>query len=529
MAITTGTLGPQVALPSPECRFCVSEAMKLTKPSDGFLEQGECEEACDEDECVEDCECGKCLCEAWCAEARGNDGDEAEGDDRDKGEGDHCLDDCCCVECNEDRMYATRWDSLYTDGLGPISGVHGLTVDYEMCSPKELRRMIQDRGLVDPYPPGTTMKYFYVRTLTKADRMPPIFRFLDLPAEMRNLVYVKLLTLPVDRCHKHRSCFPQILRSSRQVHEEAEELLYAENTIDCDFKLRSIVHGSTAHVQTFAMIGGKKQERCDCCWGYVQNLMEPIDTLLPSFLRRIHSLNFNIHVNSGVFPVLDLSEGNGMMRRSILQFVSALMDQHCLKHVRVTFEDDGPSKEWPGIAHILQPLRRLRNIGKVVLCGKLSAGTISEIVTDMEGDSPTFNTIKQLQLIMAEAEAYEDLHGSINPVVQLEEEWNSRRSTLKEELSHHLLQVQISLEAEMEIDNFANERTELDLQIRLAKIQWCLDRVHSGDAGNQLKVFEAARQTRLSYAAAGAQQSIDFQALQRAETPSPFIDEEDLM
>lgn len=508
MATTIETTEHQL----PGCKVCAYAEVKRSKPSDGFLDEEECEGMCEEDGCVKDCECGECFCETLCAET----------------EGDDCLDDCCFAECIEDRMYATRWDSLYFDGLGPTAGLQRWTVDYEMCSPKELKRMVQNRGLVDPYPAGTTMKYYYVRTLTEADLRLSTFRFMDLPAEMRSLVYIQLLTFPVGGCHKHRSCFPQILRTSRQVHEEAEEMLYAENTIDCDFKTKYIPCGWHSDASTSTMIDNKEVPLGAFSWGLFDEV-QPLEMELPSYLRRIQSLRININVTGANAPSLDVSYGNAMMRRSILRFASALMDQNCLKHVQILAEDDGVEEEWPGIADVMQPLRRIRNVANVAVCGKVNALAASALVKDMEGDSPTFNTIKQFILIMMEAEAYESLHASIDPIVKCDNEFAYRDSTLREVISHHLCQIRASLISEMDIDMFANEQSELDLQIRLAKIQTCLDKVGLESATKQLEIYAAARKIRSSYASAKSQKSIDFKSLQRERTPSPFVDEEEYL
>ena len=62
--------------------------------------------------------------------------------------------------------------------------------------------------------------------LTKAND-EAAFRFMDLPPELRNLVYRELLVLP----NKSLTCHPQILRASQLIHGEATGLLYGENVV----------------------------------------------------------------------------------------------------------------------------------------------------------------------------------------------------------------------------------------------------------------------------------------------------------
>lgn len=488
------------------CSVCDSSVIKTAKPSDGILEQESCDEECDKDSCVEDCECGECICEECC----------------DKDFGEECLKNCCCVACAGDRVHDTRWDSLYADGLGPISGLRGWTVDYEMCSPKELKRMIQNRGLVDPFPMGMTIKYFYVRVLNKADHSPPVFRFLDFPAEIRNLIYVELLDLPTDRCREHRFCFPQILRTCRQVHKEAGEILYSENTINCDLVARCTLTGPNAYIRTDSFIHNTEVEHHHCCFHHF-NVIEPLETIFPSFLGRVQSL----HINISFFSYDDKSYAvlNDLVRKHMLQLASALMDSTCLRSLRITIEDDQHAEERPGTAHTFHPLRRIRNLAKVVVSGKINAITASQMVADMEGNAPTFNTLKQLQLIMAEAQAYEALHETIDHFVRPDQYARSfrNRSTVHEILAHHLCQIEFMINPEVYGEILASKHSELEVQVRLAKMRVCLDRVQAENAEKQLKRFLDAKKARTSYAAVATQKSIDSKALSRAQTPPPIL------
>jgi hypothetical protein len=52
---------------------------------------------------------------------------------------------------------------------------------------------------------------------------------MDLPAELRCRIYGELLFLRSRYSLNPRTCWPQILRVSKAVYVEAEEVLYADN------------------------------------------------------------------------------------------------------------------------------------------------------------------------------------------------------------------------------------------------------------------------------------------------------------
>ena len=105
---------------------------------------------------------------------------------------------------------------------------------YRDLTAPELRDCIRARGLVDPYPQGLTLRYYYIRILHCADKAAT-FRFMDLPPEMRLMICTELLFIGEVCCRKDTFCYPEILRTCKQVHEEANDILYAVNEINCAF------------------------------------------------------------------------------------------------------------------------------------------------------------------------------------------------------------------------------------------------------------------------------------------------------
>ncbi|KAI7221864.1 hypothetical protein KC333_g1471 [Hortaea werneckii] len=72
---------------------------------------------------------------------------------------------------------------------------------------------------------GMKLEYFHVNSANISNE-DQIFRFLDLPAELRNRVYRELLVWPSNRPER---CWPQILSTCRQVNGEAKDIIHTEN------------------------------------------------------------------------------------------------------------------------------------------------------------------------------------------------------------------------------------------------------------------------------------------------------------
>ncbi|SMY24685.1 unnamed protein product [Zymoseptoria tritici ST99CH_1A5] len=132
---------------------------------------------------------------------------------------------------------------------GPVEGRRSAKstsqMNYDRCSLKELTKFAADRGLnVNPSSAAkngkhaSPLKRDYVEALQQADSCRT-FRFLDLPPEMKNLIYEELLVL-----QDSYTCFPEILGTCRQIFKEGSNILYGDNEIGITLlPLRSVVHG----------------------------------------------------------------------------------------------------------------------------------------------------------------------------------------------------------------------------------------------------------------------------------------------
>ncbi len=98
--------------------------------------------------------------------------------------------------------------------------------DYQRFRIAELRGFLIAR--IGEVTEGCKTKHAIINKLRQEDEDYQ-FRFLHLPAEIRNQIYGYLLHLP--QYPRARKCWPSIILTSKEVRDEAEDVLYREN--DC--------------------------------------------------------------------------------------------------------------------------------------------------------------------------------------------------------------------------------------------------------------------------------------------------------
>lgn len=272
-------------------------------------------------------------------------------------------------------------------------------MDYDLITPKELKTFVLQRGLADPYPSGTTLKYFYLRVLEQADRQWA-FDFMRLPTEMRASVYEHQLTF-----HNHswrRLCSPAILRTCRQVYEEAKDILYNVNTIHVRFEVEQVDRGQ---VNKYVSIHNRR-ETIHCAHGPFYCLPRAIDDY-PEFLRRIHRLELQLtYTDSG--SVDHFADGGVPLNHFLYTLSSSLMEGHQLKQLCVKLDFPEDHEEYLAEMY-LYPILRLRNIADVEITGNISARMAKKIVNDLKSVDVVFNTLRQWQLLEQEAKSQMEL------------------------------------------------------------------------------------------------------------------------
>lgn len=293
-------------------------------------------------------------------------------------------------------------ESSYAEGKGFHLHHYNTAMMYDKSSATELRKFVGDRGLHDPYPQGVTLKYLYLRTLEQAD-MSPTFKFLGLPLEMRNGVYRELLTLKDYRCRcKHCSklrspCYTAILRTSKEVYNEAKHVLYGENTIDCTFAV--CTDGDEIH-QRYTQIHNKEADGydtriSDVFWG-----MEAI----PGWFRRIHSLRIDLSAHG----VGLMGSARWFLQGCTLNLASFLLDGHSLKKLEIKFTDHLHLHEESNLVEaVLYPFRRLSGLNHVSITGDVHADLSQSLTADMQrAPEPTLNTMPCQYYLRSEAMAF---------------------------------------------------------------------------------------------------------------------------
>ncbi|KAK5689164.1 hypothetical protein LTR17_026473 [Elasticomyces elasticus] len=149
---------------------------------------------------------------------------------------------------------------------------------YDRWSVKDLRKCVEDRS-GEKHPKYD--KLVFVRMVVNLDAQWT-FRFLDLPAEIRNLIYTQLLRLRDSRVRADLVvCSPAILAACRVTRNEAQGLIYSENIFEVIVRsVASFEQGAAVNRTTveFAKLDIDQVQLCDAP-------KAEIDKLWPKIIR----------------------------------------------------------------------------------------------------------------------------------------------------------------------------------------------------------------------------------------------------
>jgi len=399
----------------------------------------------------------------------------------------------------EDGEVQHWFENPYVEGVLDRYPTYDLRWIYSKMTARELRKAVQDRGLADPYPQGLTMKYFYVRTLERADANAR-FRLLFLPPEMRNLIYTELLTIRGRRCHCGdcpAQCFTEILRTCRHVHEEAKDILYAVNRIKCKFTVNE--PGYPGKPSCAIQIHHDKYRSVQPCTSFA-SYTKSLD-MFPSFLLRVWHIKISVAFHGSGSPDLACS----IVRRCLMGLVSFLMDGHELRRLSLKLSDHlGAAPHL--VEHILYPLRRLRSIPHALEpCTGVRVDCKREILAEMHDlTSCPLNTIRHYKLLMTEASTYKSIQRALSPFTNgslMDEELTGPFEHVSDEIAYwhgQLLYEAWSLDKPGG-DPFGTAEEELNSRRLMDNLRKALHKVFSSGFKVRLHEFLDSRQNRWTY------------------------------
>lgn len=110
----------------------------------------------------------------------GNDDEDSDDDpEYDVSDSESVSSDTSAVTLEEEGMITHLFESSYV-GPNVLPKYHSRInpLDYDRCSSRELKSFVKARGLIDPFPQGLTLKWFYLRVLEQVVltelRAPPL-------------------------------------------------------------------------------------------------------------------------------------------------------------------------------------------------------------------------------------------------------------------------------------------------------------------------------------------------------------------
>ncbi len=295
------------------------------------------------------------------------------------------------------------YESSYLAGGPPMGIVSLAEVDYERCFPTELKRFVVDRGLSDPLREGTTLRWYYLRLLTRADKAWT-FRFMDLPAEMRVLIYRQLLlfdSLGDPRLGTASKVFPAILSTCKEIYSEAKSVLYDGNDFPTGIDLTDLSELGTARHSWASLDKRDVQfERSGLSQRYL-GLPYAVDRY-QLFLRSVR--RFTIVLKVECCKPEWLKQYILEVAQYLIGLASFLMEGHRLKYLKLSVDigHDVSNRQWQ---QMLYPLRRVRNVEAVELPVQLPAAVANKLLSDHRDFEPVFNTIRYWSALLAKAKA----------------------------------------------------------------------------------------------------------------------------
>ncbi len=274
------------------------------------------------------------------------------------------------------------------------------------------------------------------------------FRFLDLPLEIRYKVYHELLSQSevIEHSGSDLGLHPAILRTSRQVHDEARIVLYMENYFG---------------MRIFKSNGGERAYflRCDC---YAQQVQYKV----PSF-RSIRSYDIYVEIQD--------KKDFSTVKKTIRDVCMVLSEVTRIKHLIITLGEhpmyisklEAAFVKYESqvkvhkcflemiqllleCATVLQPFTLLRNVGRVEIRGVVKPVYKQYLIDIMQGCDPLTHLPKMyhaLQDFAGPFDCFQEDHRDACKAMEDDdvEDFKRIRATLIEKVTAYMQNAQARL------------------------------------------------------------------------------------
>ena len=252
------------------------------------------------------------------------------------------------------------------------------------------------------------------------------FRFLDLPGELRNKVYTLLLSArdavtdtkvgPLELCRTKHNIEPTILRTSRQVHREAYEVMVKSSRFVCiesvsPLPLRSMV--SAQHVPVVARDAGRISQFHGCVMKLTLRTRYPVTSVGGEYIMAPTSLMIRGN------DLESFCQGIMCAGTHCPDFSDAIVIDVHLAPV-LEYAASGDRDSWAEFFSestqegLLAPLRKLHNMDRLSITGHVSKELANSVILDARADewgSEPKKVVDKLLADKAEAnQAYNSAH-----------------------------------------------------------------------------------------------------------------------
>ena len=235
-------------------------------------------------------------------------------------------------------------------------------MNYDHYELDDLKRFVSGRRLEVDMMGRPSTRRSYTRALRKADRRQKTFRFFDLPAELRNVIYAELLILrPSSRNQDRGYCWPNLLASCHQIFQEASGILYTDNPVQITFSLsvarRSRTRPNSAYAQCGISVNGKAVPWEGRKWSLMERSIE-----WPAFLMKLRRLRLRLKFEDAILPI-PFHHGDGRPSAHLITINHALYDVYlhlrdstALEQVHVFYDMIGPALPAETLKELIDPL-----------------------------------------------------------------------------------------------------------------------------------------------------------------------------